>query len=58
MAERFGKREVTVTMLGEEWTTIVAKLGGKVLSSEGKAVYVKAAAKLGDQLLAASKEGT
>jgi hypothetical protein len=52
--KEFSKREVTVTLLGEEWAAVLAKACGKPLSVHGRQVYVAAAQKLGDQLLAAA----
>ncbi len=58
--DRFGKREVTVTLLGEEWFALLARAVGRGLSKEGAAAYNRAATKMKEQLSAASdaaKEG-
>lgn len=51
----FSEAEVTVTLLGKEWTTILAKLTNKMLSPQGQAVYKGAQAKLSAQLLESAK---
>ena len=51
----FHKRRVTVTLTGEEWTTLLARILHRELSLKGEQVYRKAADKLNKQLMKASK---
>jgi hypothetical protein len=55
MADRFGKAEITVTMLGEEWFALIARTIGRSLSPEGAKLYNRAASKIQEQLTAASE---
>ena len=62
MSTRFPKADVTVTLTGEEWTTILGALTwvdattrDAALSPKGRAVYHRAGNKLGEQVLAAQK---
>lgn len=50
----FPDMNVPVTLTGEEWTTLLARIAGRSLSAKGCRVYNSAARKLKDQLLAAS----
>lgn len=53
---RFGSRDVTVTLTGEEWFAIISTCSGKPLGPEGRKLYRDAAKRLGDQVVhAASK---
>lgn len=54
--DRFGKRNVTVTLTGEEWFALIANGAGKPLSAEGRSIYLVAAKKMGEQVVAASHE--
>lgn len=50
----FPDMDVSVTLTGEEWTALLAKLTSRGLSAKGIRVYDSAARKLQAQLLAAS----
>jgi hypothetical protein len=50
----FSKRDVTVTMLGEEWFAIIARLARKNLSREGLDILKRAQEKLSAQVTAQS----
>jgi hypothetical protein len=50
----FRDMDVTVTMTGEEWFTLIAKMVGKPLSKKGYQVLKSAQSKLTDQVVAAS----
>jgi hypothetical protein len=52
----FPKREVSITLTGEEWVTVLARILGKEMSLKGAKVYRKAADKLNKQLLEASRD--
>ena len=47
----FAKREVPVTLTGEQWVTLLARLLRKDLSPKGMRTYNKAATRLQEQLL-------
>jgi hypothetical protein len=51
----FPKRRVSVTLTGEEWVMLLARILGKEMSLKGAKVYRSAADKLNKQLLEASK---
>jgi hypothetical protein len=53
-SDRFGKTDVSVTLTGEEWFAILARLVNRPLSKQGAATYNKATEKMQVQLLAAS----
>lgn len=53
--ESFGKRNVTVTLTGEEWFAIILKEPDRPLSVDGERIWRAAAKKMGDQVVAASK---
>jgi hypothetical protein len=55
MSKPFSERDVSVTLRGDEWAVLLAKIGGKPLSAEGRCIYAAGAKKLGDQLLAAAE---
>jgi hypothetical protein len=48
--QRFGKIPVSVTLTGEEWTALIARITGRELSPTGSRVYREAARKLSAQL--------
>lgn len=50
----FPKADVPVTLTGEEWTTVLAKLAGRPLSKIGAGIWKSAATKMQAQILAAS----
>jgi hypothetical protein len=50
----FPDMDVPVTLTGEEWTTLLARIAGYPFSNKGEAVYKTATDKLTKQLLDAS----
>jgi hypothetical protein len=52
----FPKRDVTVTLTGEEWTTLLARMINRELSAKGAKVYRQATTKLQQQILAQSEQ--
>ena len=50
----FPEMDVSVTMTGEEWVVLMARIVGKPLSKKGGKIYTIACIKLTDQLTAAS----
>jgi hypothetical protein len=52
--KNFGETSISITLLGEEWFALMARILGHPLSPEGSRVYRRAADKLSDQLSAAS----
>ena len=54
--DRFPKMDVPVTLTGEEWTVVLGRILQRQLSPAGVVIYNRAATKLQDQLLAASKK--
>ena len=57
--DRWGVTEVTVTLTGEEWTAVLARIAHSTphegaLSDLGAAVYNRASGKISKQLLASS----
>jgi hypothetical protein len=54
MPDRFSKTDVTVTLTGEEWFALLARIAKRPLSPEGAAIYHDATIKLQQQILAAS----
>ena len=53
----FQKRDVPVTLTGEEWTALLARMVRVELSPKGSLVFQKACTKLQKQLLAAGAHG-
>jgi hypothetical protein len=53
--DRFPKMDVPVTLTGEEWTAVLARLIRRELSPEGAKIYNRATGKIQDQILAASR---
>lgn len=51
----FRSKQITVTMSGEQWFALFAKLAGKPLSEIGRQYQREAAKILGDTLTKASK---
>jgi hypothetical protein len=51
---RFGKAKVTVTLTGEEWFALLARITRRELSPKGSRVYRQAADKICAQIGAAS----
>jgi hypothetical protein len=49
--------DISVTLNGSEWTTILGRILGKELSPEGNRVYRQAADTLAKQLRAAGHHG-
>lgn len=47
---RFGKTPVSITLTGEEWTALAARITGRELSGKGSRVYREAVRKLSAQL--------
>lgn len=54
MLDRFGKTDVTVTLTGEEWFALLARITKRSLSPEGASIYNTAVGKLSQQILAVS----
>jgi hypothetical protein len=46
----FERRVITLTLSGEEWFTVVAKLAGKPLSADGKELLHRAGVSISNQL--------
>lgn len=53
---RFGLAEHSITLTGEEWTAILAKLIGRGLSLKGTKAYNRAAGKIQTQLTERSRQ--
>ena len=51
----FSKQQVSVTMSGEEWVALIARVLNKPLSKRGEKVYQEAQLRLTHQLREASK---
>ena len=56
MGDPFPKRDVSITMTGEEWVALLALALRQELSTHGKDVALKATRKFGKQLLERQKE--
>jgi hypothetical protein len=54
MLDRFGKTDVTVTLTGEEWFALLARIAKRPLSPEGARIYKVAVGKLQQEILAES----
>lgn len=52
----FSNMDVTVTMKGEEWFALLARIIGRDLSAKGARTYNTAAGRMQEQILAASRE--
>jgi hypothetical protein len=52
--DSFSKLDVTVTLTGEEWFTLLSRLVGRDLSPKGLKLYKGAIGKLQSHVLAAS----
>jgi hypothetical protein len=51
----FPKRDVAITLTGEQWVTLLARILRKELSPKGERVYHTAATRLNQQLEEANK---
>ena len=56
MKRPFSETQITVTLKGKEWVTLLARMLRRELSKEGEATYHAASTKLQKQLLGAQTD--
>jgi len=55
MKQTFSESNICVTLTGEEWFAVIARMTGQPLSKKGNTLYQAAVRKLTKQILTASE---